>query len=169
MKIILPINFRQLLTLMTWSSNNWWEDSTWCIVTSKTGFAHTRSIINNKSSSIVVTHFGWLFVLSVVKKIKVKLHRSWHKIYLPMCINYDFKQFMHPSHSQNIPIFYSFCIPPNIPHIYSYRNELFFLIILCLSLNGMHIIRFTTKALRCALYYVCIVKIQPLDYTFRNI
>jgi len=44
-------------TLMSWSSNNGWEDSSWSIISSESSFAHTGSVINNESSNIFVTHF----------------------------------------------------------------------------------------------------------------
>merc|ERR1712226_1330933 len=31
-------------TLVTWASNNGWEDSSWGVITSKASFAHTRAI-----------------------------------------------------------------------------------------------------------------------------
>ncbi len=43
-------------TLMTGSTNNWWKYCTWSIITSKTGFTHATTIINNKCCYIVVTH-----------------------------------------------------------------------------------------------------------------
>merc|ERR1719481_2105986 len=43
-------------TLMSWSSNNGWEDSSWSIISGKTSFAHAGAIVNNESSNVFVTH-----------------------------------------------------------------------------------------------------------------
>jgi hypothetical protein len=48
---------------MAGSANNGGENSPGGVISSETGLAHTRAIINNKSSNFVVTHFG-LFLLS---------------------------------------------------------------------------------------------------------
>merc|ERR1712141_888985 len=47
-------------TLMTWASNNGWEDSSWGVITSKASFAHTRAIVYDKSGNVFVTHLGLL-------------------------------------------------------------------------------------------------------------
>jgi hypothetical protein len=39
------------------TSNNGWENSPGGVITSKSSFAHAGAIVNNKSSSILVTHF----------------------------------------------------------------------------------------------------------------
>ncbi|MCF6786091.1 hypothetical protein L3H38_10955, partial [Corynebacterium sp. MC-19] len=39
-------------------ANNRWEDSPRSIISGKSGFAHTGSIINNKGGNFVVTHGG---------------------------------------------------------------------------------------------------------------
>merc|ERR1712226_1423584 len=44
-------------TLMTGTTNNRWKDSPGGIVSCKASFAHTRSIVNDKSGNIFVTHF----------------------------------------------------------------------------------------------------------------
>merc|ERR1712018_272026 len=44
-------------TLMAWTSNNGGEDSPGGIISSETSLAHARAIVNDKSSSIFVTHF----------------------------------------------------------------------------------------------------------------
>merc|ERR1719369_620107 len=44
-------------TLMTGTSDNGGKDGTGCIIPSKASFAHTGSIVHNKSGNIVVTHF----------------------------------------------------------------------------------------------------------------
>jgi len=48
---------------MSGPANNGWEDGSWGIVSGETGFAHTGTIIHNKSGNFVVTHIC-LFVLS---------------------------------------------------------------------------------------------------------
>merc|ERR1712227_324519 len=45
-------------TLMSGSSNNRGEDSSGSVISGKASFAHTGSIVNNKSSNFVVTHFA---------------------------------------------------------------------------------------------------------------
>jgi hypothetical protein len=52
---------------MTWSPYNRGEDSPGCIISSKTSLAHARSIVNDKSSNIVVTHFS-VGKFSIVEK-----------------------------------------------------------------------------------------------------
>jgi len=47
-------------TLVTWASNDGWEDSSWGVITSKTSFAHTRAIVYDKSGNVFVTHLGLL-------------------------------------------------------------------------------------------------------------
>jgi hypothetical protein len=44
-------------TLMTGTANNRGEDSPGGVISSKASFAHTRSIVNDKSSYVFVTHF----------------------------------------------------------------------------------------------------------------
>merc|ERR1711862_524176 len=44
-------------TGMSWATNNRWENSTWSIISSETGFAHSGTVINNKGLNFVVTHF----------------------------------------------------------------------------------------------------------------
>merc|ERR1719346_970028 len=34
-------------SLMSWSSNDRWEHRSWCVISGKTGFDHTRSIVDN--------------------------------------------------------------------------------------------------------------------------
>merc|ERR1712008_55885 len=43
-------------TLVTGTSNNGRKDGSWGIVPSESSFAHTGSIVNNKSLNFVVTH-----------------------------------------------------------------------------------------------------------------
>jgi hypothetical protein len=43
-------------TLVTGTANNGGEDSTGCIISGESGFAHTGSIVNDKSLNIIVTH-----------------------------------------------------------------------------------------------------------------
>merc|ERR1719362_2409961 len=47
-------------TLVTWASNDGWEDSSWGVITSKASFAHTRAIVYDKSGNVFVTHLGFL-------------------------------------------------------------------------------------------------------------
>merc|ERR1711977_699769 len=50
-------------TLVTWASNDGWEDSSWGVITSKASFAHTRAIVYDKSGNVFVTHLGLLVFL----------------------------------------------------------------------------------------------------------
>merc|ERR1712014_506096 len=43
-------------TLVSWASNNGWEDSPGGVITSESGFAHAGAIVNDKSGGIFVTH-----------------------------------------------------------------------------------------------------------------
>merc|ERR1719167_1690754 len=43
-------------SLVSWSSNNGREDSSWSIISSKSSFAHSRTVVNNQSSNVFVTH-----------------------------------------------------------------------------------------------------------------
>merc|ERR1712242_658441 len=43
-------------TLVSWASNNGWEDSSWSVISGETGLAHTGAIVNNKSGNVFVTH-----------------------------------------------------------------------------------------------------------------
>merc|ERR1711970_1170957 len=45
-------------TLVAGTANNGWEDSTGCIISCETSFAHAGAIVNNKSSNVFVTHLG---------------------------------------------------------------------------------------------------------------
>lgn len=56
---------REGTNLVPWSADNRWEDGSWCIITSETRFTHSRTIVDDKSSYIVVTHFSWLKVMEV--------------------------------------------------------------------------------------------------------
>merc|ERR1712165_141642 len=47
-------------TLVARTSHDGGEDSSWSVISSKTGLAHTGSIVYDKSGNFVVTHFGWL-------------------------------------------------------------------------------------------------------------
>jgi hypothetical protein len=47
---------------MSWATDNGWEDGTWSIISSETGFAHTGSIIYYEGSNIIVTHFELIFL-----------------------------------------------------------------------------------------------------------
>merc|ERR1712018_155699 len=50
-------------TLMAGTANNGWEDSSGSIISCKSSFAHARTIVNDKSSNIFVTHGGVLLNL----------------------------------------------------------------------------------------------------------
>jgi hypothetical protein len=43
-------------TLVTWTSNNGWEDSPWGVITGETGLAHTGAVVNNERSNFFVSH-----------------------------------------------------------------------------------------------------------------
>merc|ERR1712054_459960 len=43
-------------TLVTGTSNNGWEDSSWSVISSKSSFAHAGAIVNNEGSNVFVTH-----------------------------------------------------------------------------------------------------------------
>merc|ERR1719391_1939654 len=43
-------------TLVSWSSNNGREDSSWSIVSGESSFAHAGAIVNNEGSNVFVTH-----------------------------------------------------------------------------------------------------------------
>merc|ERR1712198_414554 len=49
-------------TLVTGTTNNGWKDSTRSIISSKASFAHTRSIVNNQSGNVFVTHLVFVLV-----------------------------------------------------------------------------------------------------------
>ena len=42
------------------TANNGGKDSPGSVITSKASFAHARSIVNDKSSNVFVTHLGFL-------------------------------------------------------------------------------------------------------------
>jgi hypothetical protein len=46
---------------MTWATNNGREDSPGSVISGKASFAHPRTIVNDKSSNILVTHFKIFF------------------------------------------------------------------------------------------------------------
>jgi len=49
-------------TLVTGTANNGGEDSTGCVISGESSFAHTRSIVYDKSLNFIVTHLeGLLF------------------------------------------------------------------------------------------------------------
>merc|ERR1712149_45984 len=49
-------------TLVTGTTNNGWEYSSWSIISSKASFAHAGAIVNNQSSNVFVTHVGYLIL-----------------------------------------------------------------------------------------------------------
>merc|ERR1739844_639243 len=54
--------------LMARTSNNGGEYSTGSIISSKASLAHTRTIVNNKSSNVLVTHLG-LFYSTLIQQV----------------------------------------------------------------------------------------------------
>merc|ERR1712117_62100 len=44
-------------TLVSWTSNNGWEDSSGSVISGETSLAHAGAIVNNESSNVFVTHF----------------------------------------------------------------------------------------------------------------
>jgi beta-lactamase class A len=49
-------------TLVSWASNDGWEDSSWGVISGETGFAHAGAIVYNQSGYVFVTHFGAVFL-----------------------------------------------------------------------------------------------------------
>ena len=49
---------------MAGTANNGGEDSTGSIITGEASLAHARAVVDNESSSVFVTHFGYLFEIS---------------------------------------------------------------------------------------------------------
>ena len=48
--------------LVSWASNNGWEDSPGGVITGEPSFAHAGAIVNDKSSYVFVTHLVfWMF------------------------------------------------------------------------------------------------------------
>merc|ERR1712038_330140 len=45
-------------TLVSWASNNGWEDSPRGVISGEPGFAHAGAIVNNQSGYVLVTHSG---------------------------------------------------------------------------------------------------------------
>ena len=61
---------RDEVYLVTGSSYDGWEDSSWGIVSGETGLAHTGAIVNYKGRYVIVTHSGGVsFVLTFRKMI----------------------------------------------------------------------------------------------------
>merc|ERR1712117_912252 len=50
-------------TLVSWSSNNGWEDGSWSIVSGESSLAHAGAIVNNESSNVFVTHLDLVVLL----------------------------------------------------------------------------------------------------------
>ena len=42
--------------LMSRATDNGGEDSSWSIISSEPGLAHSGSVVNNESSNIIITH-----------------------------------------------------------------------------------------------------------------
>ena len=45
--------------LMSWSSYDGGEDGSWSVISGKSGFAHTRSIVHNQGSDILIHDLVW--------------------------------------------------------------------------------------------------------------
>jgi hypothetical protein len=43
-------------TLMSWATDDRWEDGTWGVISGKASFAHSGSIVNDKCGNFFVTH-----------------------------------------------------------------------------------------------------------------
>jgi len=56
-------------TSVSGSSNNGREDGTWGVITSKASFAHSRTIVNDKSLNVVVDHLDRSFQLFARKSL----------------------------------------------------------------------------------------------------
>ena len=67
--------------LVTRASNNGWEDSTRSIISCETSLAHTGSVVNDKSSSVFVTHFEVWFSKICWEKERIYsencVHTTW--------------------------------------------------------------------------------------------
>merc|ERR1740131_507135 len=48
-------------TLVSWSSNNGWEDSSGSVISGESSLAHAGAIVNDKSSNVFVTHLHLSF------------------------------------------------------------------------------------------------------------
>merc|ERR1719389_803809 len=46
--------------LMSWASNNGWEDSSGSVISGESSLAHAGAIVNNESSNVFVTHLDLL-------------------------------------------------------------------------------------------------------------
>jgi hypothetical protein len=56
MKMMTMRKVRRSTDLMTGASDDRWEDCSGGVIPSKTGLAHTRSIVHDQSGNLVVTH-----------------------------------------------------------------------------------------------------------------
>merc|ERR1719391_654715 len=52
-------------TLVSWSSNNGWEDSSGSVISGESSLAHTGAIVNNQSCNLVVTHYVCILCQSI--------------------------------------------------------------------------------------------------------
>ena len=51
---------------MTGAADDGWEDGTWGVVSSKTGFAHTGAIVYNECGNIII-HYDLFELINFVK------------------------------------------------------------------------------------------------------
>jgi hypothetical protein len=61
---------------MARTTNDGREDSAGSIVSSKTGFAHTGTIVHNQRGNLVVTHFGLIKVKLVICSSETKAKKA---------------------------------------------------------------------------------------------
>ena len=81
---------------MAGTTNNRWEDSPGSIISCKASFAHTRSIVNDKSSNIFVTHFEVELRGEFVKSLNVGVvrdkclsHNAWVTAFIVCHLGYE--------------------------------------------------------------------------------
>ena len=65
---------RKYIYLVSWTSNNGWEYSSWGIITGESSFAHARAIVNNQSGYVFVTHPDFDLSLPFQKKLDVWIY-----------------------------------------------------------------------------------------------
>ena len=51
--------------LVPWAADNGGKDSPRGVISCKASFAHSRAVVNDQSSCVFVTHFVWLFFISL--------------------------------------------------------------------------------------------------------
>merc|ERR550539_260513 len=74
-------------TLMSWASNNGWEDSPGGVISSETGFAHAGAIIDYQSGYVFVTHFE-LCLLAIKDSEEMRLDCSMVNLCLKRFSNF---------------------------------------------------------------------------------